>query len=67
MNNHELQQLAKELFLHRGLIKICPCNQVNSINFYEFLDLKEILKSMGSEAVLEYDSKTGSGHTKFHT
>ena len=66
MKNHELRQLAMELCSHKGLITICPCDQVNSINFHEFLHLREILKLMGSEALLKYDSKTRAEHAKFH-
>jgi hypothetical protein len=56
MHNPELVSLARDLYFMRGVLIIATYHKANALAFHEFEELKEILRSEGSELVLLYDT-----------
>lgn len=54
--NPELIRLALDIYLMKGVLIIAPCDKTNALAFHQFEELEEILRSMKSELILQYDT-----------
>lgn len=51
-----LQNFALEIYQWKGVLIIATCDKTNALSFHEFEELNEILLSLKSDLVLQYDT-----------